>query len=63
MKETRISVWYLFHAVFLLDLFFGHPEDGSEKFLQKDGFLSTDYTALYPGRYTTGDNLETCIIQ
>jgi hypothetical protein len=36
-------------ACFLLDLFFD-PEDGGEMFLQNIGWLSMDYTALYPKR-------------
>jgi hypothetical protein len=36
-----ISRWFL-----LLGLFFDH-EDGSDMFLRKVGWLSTDYTALY----------------
>jgi hypothetical protein len=39
-----------FHAGFLLCLFFD-PEDGGDMFLRNAGWLSTDYTALYPRRY------------
>jgi hypothetical protein len=38
------------HAASLLFLFFD-PEDGGDMFLRNVGGLSTDYTALYPGRY------------
>jgi hypothetical protein len=36
----------------LLGLFFD-PEDGGDMFLQNVYQLSTNYTALYPGRYNT----------
>jgi hypothetical protein len=39
-----------FHAGFLLSLFFS-PEDGSDMLLRNVGWLSTDYTALYPRRW------------
>jgi hypothetical protein len=29
------------------------PADGDDMFLRNDGWLSTDYTALYPGRYNS----------
>jgi hypothetical protein len=35
-----------FHAGFLLGLF--DTEDGGDTFLRNIGWLSTDYTALYP---------------
>jgi hypothetical protein len=37
------------HAGILLGLFF-NPEDGSDMFLRNVGWLSTDYTSLYPRR-------------
>jgi hypothetical protein len=37
----------IFHVGFLLGLFFG-PEDGGDMFFGKVGWLSTDYTPLYP---------------
>jgi hypothetical protein len=40
------SACHLFHAGFLLALFF-NPEDGSYIFLRNVGYLSTDYMALY----------------
>jgi hypothetical protein len=42
----------LFHAAFLLCLFFV-PEDGNDTFLWKVCWLSTDYEALYPRRYNS----------
>jgi hypothetical protein len=36
-----------FHAGFLIGLHFD-PEDGGDMFLRNVGWLSTDYTALYP---------------
>jgi hypothetical protein len=41
-----------FHAGFFLDLFFD-PEDGGDMLLRNVGWLSTDYTALYPRRYVS----------
>jgi hypothetical protein len=41
---------YLTHAGFLLGLFF-YTENGGDMFLRNIGWLSTDYTALYPRRY------------
>jgi hypothetical protein len=38
-----------FHAGILLDLF--DPEDRDDMFLRNVGWLSTDYTSLYPRRY------------
>jgi hypothetical protein len=38
-----------FDSGFLLCLFF-YPEDGGDMFLRNVGWLSTDYTALYPRR-------------
>jgi hypothetical protein len=38
-----------FHAGLLLCLFFD-PEDGGDMFLRIVGWLSTDYTTLYPKR-------------
>jgi hypothetical protein len=47
------NFWALiFHAGFLLDLFF-HPEDGGDMFLRIFGWLSMNYTALYPTRYNS----------
>jgi hypothetical protein len=40
-----------FHAGFLLGLFFDHNNEG-DIFLRNVGWLSTDYTALYPRRCT-----------
>jgi hypothetical protein len=40
---------YLLHAGFLLGLLFD-PEDGGTIFLRNIGWLSVDYTALYPRR-------------
>jgi hypothetical protein len=37
----------LFHAGFLLDLFFD-PEDGGDVFVRSIDLLSAHYTALYP---------------
>jgi hypothetical protein len=39
----------LFHAGFLLGLFFD-PEDGGDKFLRNVGSFLMDHTALYPRR-------------
>jgi hypothetical protein len=44
--QVDCSAHYLFHAFFLLDLFFD-PEDGNDMFLQNVGCLSTEYKALY----------------
>jgi hypothetical protein len=41
---------YIFHAGFLLGLFF-EPEDTGDLFLRNVGWLSTDSTVLYPRRY------------
>jgi hypothetical protein len=42
-----------FQAGFLLALFFG-PEGGGDMFLRNVGWLSMDYTALYPrGQYAS----------
>jgi hypothetical protein len=50
MKETsKKPACYLFHAGFLLGLFFG-PEDEGDMFLRNVGQILTDYTALYPRR-------------
>jgi hypothetical protein len=38
-----------FEAAISLGLFF-YPEDGGDMFLRNVGWLSTDYTALYPRR-------------
>jgi hypothetical protein len=40
------------HAGFLLGLFFG-PENTSDKFLQNVGWLSANYTVLYPKRHNS----------
>jgi hypothetical protein len=47
---------YLLQAGFLLDLFFDH-EDGGDMFLRNVGWLSMDYTALYPRRYNSSYRL------
>jgi hypothetical protein len=39
-----------FQSDYLLSLFFDH-ENGGDMFLRNIGWLSTDYTALYPRRY------------
>jgi hypothetical protein len=46
MKQSY--AYYVFHSGFLLVLFFD-PEDEGDIFFQNAGWLSTDYTALYPG--------------
>jgi hypothetical protein len=37
----------LLYAGFLIGAFF-YPEDGGKMFLRNVGWVSTDYTALYP---------------
>jgi hypothetical protein len=49
VSEEHSPSCYLLHAGFLLGLFLYH-EDGSDVFLRNVGWLSTDYTALYPRR-------------
>jgi hypothetical protein len=44
------------HTCFLLGLYFD-PEDGGDMFLRNVGSLSTDYTALYPRRYCSSEQL------
>jgi hypothetical protein len=52
----------LLYASFLLNLFFD-PADGGDMFLRNIGWLSTDYTALYPRRYNHRyDNLRFYIV-
>jgi hypothetical protein len=46
-QDRKINTW--FHVGFLLCLFFD-PEYGGDIFLRNLGWLSTDYTALYPRR-------------
>jgi hypothetical protein len=46
-SEEGKSPCYLFHAGFLLVLFFG-PQDEGDIFLQNADWLSMVYTALYP---------------
>jgi hypothetical protein len=45
----RLSVCNLLHADFSLGLFFD-PEDEGDIFLRNVGWLSTNYTELYPRR-------------
>jgi hypothetical protein len=47
--EHVASDFYLFHAGFMLDLFF-EPEDGGDIFFRNVGWLSAVYKALYPKR-------------
>jgi hypothetical protein len=52
LQGRRISGALLstfFQAGFLLGVFF-EPEDGGDMFLRNDGWLSRDYTVLYPRR-------------
>jgi hypothetical protein len=51
-SQARHQHWYLFRAGILLVLFF-NPEVGGDMFLRNVGWLSTDYTALYPKRYNS----------
>jgi hypothetical protein len=44
------------HAGSLLDLYF-HPEDGDDMSLWNVGWLSAEYTALYPRRQRSSSNL------
>jgi hypothetical protein len=44
-RALQVSAAYLLHAGSLLGLFFD-AEDGSEMFLRKVGWFSTDYTAF-----------------
>jgi hypothetical protein len=48
-QQAHRSACHLLHAGFLLGLFF-EPEDGGAMFLRNLGWLSVDYTALYPRR-------------
>jgi hypothetical protein len=49
-------VCYLLHAGFLLGLFFDREDEG-DMFHRNVGWLSTDYTALYPRRYNSSFSL------
>jgi hypothetical protein len=49
---SRQNACYLFHAGFLLVIFFG-LEDGGDMFLRNAGWLATDNTASYPRRQKT----------
>jgi hypothetical protein len=49
MQDTSIKAGD-FRVVILLDLF--DPEDEGDIFLRNVGWLSTDYTALYPKNST-----------
>jgi hypothetical protein len=44
---SKSRTCYLLHAGFLIGSFF-EPEVGDDMFLRKFGWISTDYTALYP---------------
>jgi hypothetical protein len=48
-REQGSFACCVLHAGFLLGLLF-NPEDGGDMFLPDVGWLSTDYTALYPRR-------------
>jgi hypothetical protein len=50
--QPDTSACYMIHASFLLSVFF-NPEDGGDMLLRKVGWLSADYTALYPRRYNS----------
>jgi hypothetical protein len=45
----QVAISYLLYAGFLSGLFFS-PEYGGYMFLRNVGWLSTDYTTLYPRR-------------
>jgi hypothetical protein len=47
--SVKQAATFCLHTGLLLGLFI-NPEDGGDMFLQKVGWLSTDYIALYPRR-------------
>jgi hypothetical protein len=49
LGQTVLPASYLLHTGFLLCLFFD-TKDGGDMFLRNVGWLSVDYTALYPRR-------------
>jgi hypothetical protein len=53
-RESRDLLATCFHAGFLIGLFFD-PGDGGDMFLRNIGWLSTDYTTLYPRRYISSN--------
>jgi hypothetical protein len=55
-RETDWAAFYVLHVVSLLGSFFD-PEDEGDILLQNVGWLSTDYTALYPRRYDSSNFL------
>jgi hypothetical protein len=55
-RVVRCSACCLLHAGFLLGLLYS-PEDRGDVFLPNIGWLSTDYSALYPRRHNSSVQL------